>query len=83
MQTDVMGTCKVDYVFDGADANAIRVLKTHDFSSCTNRYGLSDALSSVPYRFFGAVSNILIAVSIKHAHQFNYLKIGRVLNLFR
>lgn len=46
----------MDYVFYGAVQNAINVLKTRDFSSCTNRYDQADSLSGVPYRFLGAVS---------------------------
>lgn len=58
MQNDVAGVCKVNYVFYGAVQNTINVLKTRDLSSCTNRYGFSDSLSSVQYRFLGAVSEI-------------------------
>ncbi|XP_057368025.1 uncharacterized protein LOC130689027 [Daphnia carinata] len=54
LDTDVLGKCKVDYVFNGASLNTIKVMKTYNLVSCTNRYGFSDSLPSVPYRFFGA-----------------------------
>lgn len=55
-QTDVSGTCRVNYAFLGAVQNAINVLKTRDLASCSNRYGKFHFLTGTPYHFIGPVS---------------------------
>lgn len=55
LQTDVAGTCEVTYTFNGAETNSVKVLKTRDVASCSNRYGSFNSLPVVSYRFLGEV----------------------------
>jgi len=70
-QTDVSGTCRVNYAFLGAVQNAINVLKTRDLASCSNRYGKFHFLSGTPYHFIGpvrvvfAIFNFRILLNLK------------------
>lgn len=50
-ETDVSGSCDVDYVVIGAQNTSFLVQKRKDISSCVNRYKTHSILQTTPYDF--------------------------------
>lgn len=50
-ETDVSGTCQVDYVFTETSDTSIWITKRKDISSCKHRYKTDSILQTTPYEF--------------------------------
>lgn len=50
-ETDVSGTCNVDYAIGGAQNTSFLIRKRKDISSCINRYKTNSVLQTTPYDF--------------------------------
>lgn len=50
-ESDISGTCNVNYVFNGTEKTSILVKKEKDISSCINRYKTNSFLQTTPYDF--------------------------------
>lgn len=50
-ETDISGTCGVEYVVQGAQGTSFVVMKNKDISSCINRYKTNSILQTTPYDF--------------------------------
>lgn len=50
-ETDVSGSCDVNYIVQGAAATSLIVHKHKDISSCIKRYKTNSILQTTPYDF--------------------------------
>ncbi|XP_071518164.1 uncharacterized protein [Panulirus ornatus] len=57
-ETDVVGTCQVDYVVTGAVGTRLLIQKTRNIPSCTSRSSTTSAVQGIPYAFIGGRHNI-------------------------
>lgn len=50
-ETDVSGTCNVNYVLSGTEKTSLNIKKSKDMSTCINRYKTHSFLQTTPYDF--------------------------------
>lgn len=50
-ETDISGTCGIDYVVNGAESTSFLIQKRKDITSCVNRYKTNSILQTTPYDF--------------------------------
>lgn len=50
-ETDISGTCDVNYVVNGASETSLIIQKHKDISTCQNRYKTNSILQTTPYDF--------------------------------
>lgn len=50
-ETDISGTCDVEYVVQGSRNTNFIIVKNKDISSCINRYKTNSILQTTPYDF--------------------------------
>lgn len=65
-ETDVSGTCDVDYVVGGGQSTSFLIQKRKDISSCINRYKTNSVLQTTPYDFRKQYSVLPILQSTSH-----------------
>lgn len=59
-ETDVSGKCDVVYTLTGASGTSLKIEKTKDIASCTNRYKTNSVLQTTPYEFRKVSKHIII-----------------------
>lgn len=72
-ETDISGTCDVQYVVQGAQGTSFLVKKDKDISSCINRYKTNSVLQTTPYDFRKQYSVLPILQSSSHCDVSNFL----------
>lgn len=51
LETDISGSCNVEYVVNGAMNTSFLIQKRKDITSCINRYKTNSILQTTPYDF--------------------------------
>ena len=65
-ETDISGTCDVQYVVKGAQDTSFLIEKEKDISSCINRYKTNSILQTTPYDFRKQYSVLPVLQSNSH-----------------
>lgn len=67
-ETDVSGSCDVNYVVNGAEKTSLLVTKQKDISSCINRYKTNSIVQTTPYDFRKQYSVVPILQSTSYCN---------------
>lgn len=78
-ETDISGTCDVQYVVKGAQDTSFLIKKEKDISSCINRYKTNSVLQTTPYDFRKQYSVLPILQSTSHCDVSN-IRMIKIIN---
>lgn len=67
-ETDVSGSCDVNYVVNGAQDAKLHITKRKDIGSCRNRYKTNSIIQTTPYDFRKQYSALPILQSISYCN---------------
>lgn len=67
-ETDVSGSCDVNYVVNGARETKLHITKRKDIASCRNRYKTNSIIQTTPYDFRKQYSALPILQSISYCN---------------
>lgn len=65
-ETDISGSCNVEYVVNGASGTRFLIQKRKDITSCINRYKTNSILQTTPYDFRKQYSALPVLQSTSH-----------------